>query len=252
MEDRGTSSGWPTNRPPGRHHKHQICFGPTVHSQTDGTGRRLTSGADSRRAETRMRVLETRGNSVSLATWGIWGPGASPTHRFRAADKEDLEGSLQVLLQLGLGDTLKVQKRSQMFFFSTSELVYGPFLCAYRLLEVDLIVKDAQVSHFLQSGIVDFEQRRVERRHGSARTRRDKFRQKPLNVSDGGATAPPSSPDSLWVKLSHVPNQGAAPVVTHQGDLWDRLEKRTEKRWTVTAGTDQTGFFFNCLRRLCR
>lgn len=117
----------------------------------------------------RGRVSWKRGKTP--LTWRLGeflGPGASPTHRFRAAEKEDLEGSLQVLLQLGLGDTLKVQKRSQMFYFSTSEVVYGPFLCAYRLLEVDLIVKDAQVSNFLQSGIVAFEQRRVERRHGSA------------------------------------------------------------------------------------
>lgn len=33
------------------------------------------------------------------------------------------------------------------------------------------------------------------------------------------------SPDSLWVVLSHGPHQSTAPVVTHQGDLRDRLEK---------------------------
>lgn len=37
------------------------------------------------------------------------------------------------------------------------------------------------------------------------------------------------SPDSLWVVLSHGPHQSTAPVVTHQGDLRDRLEKSLHK-----------------------
>lgn len=31
------------------------------------------------------------------------------------------------------------------------------------------------------------------------------------------------SPDSLWIIPSHGPHHGAAPVMTHQGDLWDPL-----------------------------
>lgn len=48
-------------------------------------------------------------------------------------------------------------------------------------------------------------------------------------MRDGGVTAPPWSPDSLWVELSHAPHQSTAPVVTHQGDLRDRLEKHPHR-----------------------
>lgn len=130
MEDRGTSSGWPTSRPPGTDHKHQICFGTTVHSQTDLTRWRLTSGADSRRAETRPRVLKTY-EKIPLTSRREGESLVLVLHHFRAAGKEDLEGSLQVLLQLGLGDTLEGSKTVATLLskrHKSSTIRFPPFL----------------------------------------------------------------------------------------------------------------------------
>lgn len=48
---------------------------------------------------------------------------------------------------------------------------------AYRLLEVDLVVKYAQIFNFLQNGRVGVEQRSVERHHGSVCMRQIVFRE---------------------------------------------------------------------------
>lgn len=110
-------------------------------------------------------------------------------------------------------------------------------LQAHRLLEVDLIVKYPQVFDFLQNRRVVIKQRSVERHHGSLCARQIMFRQK-TSSREGWVTAHIWSPDSLRVKLSHVPNQSTAPVVAHQGDLWDRLEKWRWTNWTVITDED--------------
>lgn len=130
MEDRGTSSGWPTSRPPGTDHKHQICFGTTVHWQTDLTRWRLTSGADSRRAETRTRVLKTyekipltsrrEGESLVLVL-------------LRLTISEPLEKRILKVLSRFFSSSAsatpwKVPKQSQLFFLNARNRLRSVFV----------------------------------------------------------------------------------------------------------------------------
>lgn len=171
-----------------------------VHSQTDPTGWRLTSVADSRCAETRTRVLKTHVKVLLTLR--------------REGEFLVLAVLLVVVLRLTLSEPLakkilkvlsrffsssasatpwKIQKPSQLFIIIRARLgsVFVNVLlpCAYRLLEIDLVVKYAQVLNFLQSGSVEVKQRSVQRRHSSSRTRQNIFRQRTLTVGDGGVPA---------------------------------------------------------------
>lgn len=92
-------------------------------------------------------------------------------------------------------------------------------------MEVDLIVEYWNSLQSLESRNqrIQLEHWGVQRCHSPSRTWKSTL----TSLYRLWGTVCVCLPDSLGIEAGHGPHQGAAPVVTHQGDLWYGLEQGT-------------------------